>query len=178
MVLGRNKLLELIRSGDLVIRPFSEEQVRENGIDLRIGRGYAVQRPVNGLVDICNVDDPRKLYEVVDGDEVVVPPNRFVLVTTEEYVKLPRNVVGFVNLRSTLARWGLVIPPTVVDAGFEGQVTIELVNMSPNTVVIRRGLRFLHLVLVEAEEAEAYASSYRGQLGPTPPKSLRGECSA
>jgi dCTP deaminase len=58
---------------------------------------------------------------------------------------MPEDVVGLANLRSTLARLGLVIPPTVVDAGFEGNITIEVVNESPNTIVLKRGMRFLGL---------------------------------
>ncbi|MEM4438969.1 MAG: dCTP deaminase, partial [Pyrobaculum sp.] len=96
--------------------------------------------------------------------------------TTEEYVKMPDDVVGLANLRSTLARYGLVIPPTVVDAGFEGNITIEVVNESPNTIVLKRGMRFLHLILVKAEGRALYQGAYQGQRGVRPPKGLRAEC--
>jgi dCTP deaminase len=89
---------------------------------------------------------------------------------------MPNDVVGLANLRSTLARYGLVIPPTVVDAGFEGNITIEVVNETPNTIVLKPGLRFLHLILVKAEGAAKYLGTYLGQRGVTPPKGLKAEC--
>jgi dCTP deaminase len=81
----------------------------------------------------------------VKADEVVIPPRSFVLLTTEEYVKMPEDVAGLANLRSTLARYGLSVPSTVVDVGFECNITIEVVNESPNTIVLKRGMRFLGL---------------------------------
>jgi len=121
--------------------------------------------------------EARRHFRIVkEADEIAVPPRNFVLLTTEEYVKMPNDVVGLANLRSTLARYGLVIPPTVVDAGFEGNITIEVVNESPNTIVLRPGLRFLHLILVRAEGAAKYLGTYLGQRGVTPPKGLKAEC--
>lgn len=177
-VLTGGKLRELIENGSLFIDPLYPDTVRENGLDLRIGREYAVYAHENAVVSPCDydVDGARKLYNVVRSDRIAVPPRNFVLLTTEEYVKMPNDVVGLANLRSTLARYGLVIPPTVVDAGFEGNITIEVVNESPNTIVLRPGLRFLHLILVRAEGAAKYLGTYLGQRGVTPPKGLKAEC--
>jgi len=178
-VLGRWEILRRVELGELVIRPLRGDTVRENGVDLRIGRGFAVQRNVNGVVKPCEASDEEvaRLYEVDEAaEEIIVPPGRFVLVATEEYVRLPNDVVGLVNLRSTLARYGLYVPPTVIDAGFEGQIVVELVNASPNPIALRRGMRFLHVILVEARGAEPYKSTYSGQRGIRLPKSLRNEC--
>jgi len=70
-----------------------------------------------------------------------------VLLHTSEYVELPGYVAGLANLRSTYARLGVYIPPTVVDAGFKGQIVIEVVG-SAFPVKLYAGDRFLHLVLV------------------------------
>jgi len=176
MILARSEILRLISDGKLTIEPISEDAVRENGIDLRVGGEYAIYAYEGAVVKPCELDDARPLFRVVKADEVVIPPRNFVLLTTEEYVKMPEDVAGLANLRSTLARYGLSIPPTVVDVGFEGNITIEVVNNSPNTIVLKRGMRFLHLVLIKAEGRAAYRGAYQGQRGVTPPKGLRGEC--
>lgn len=152
------------------------DTLRENGLDLRVGGEYAAYARDGIAVNPCELDDAGHLFRVVRADEVVIPPRSFALLTTEEYVRMPDDIVGLANLRSTLARYGLVIPPTVVDAGFEGNITIEVVNMSPNAIVLKRGMRFLHLILVRAEGRAAYAGAYQGQRGVRPPKGLRGEC--
>jgi dCTP deaminase len=58
----------------------------------------------------CELKDARHLFRVVKAEEVVIPPRSFVLLTTEEYVKMPEDVAGLANLRSTLARYGLSAP--------------------------------------------------------------------
>jgi len=177
MVLSGDVIRGLISAGRLVVDPLYLDTVRENGLDLRVGGEYATY--VEGsVVAPCELGagEAGRLFRVARGDEVAIPPRSFVLLATEEYVKMPDDVVGLANLRSTLARYGLSIPPTVVDAGFEGNITIEVVNNGPNTVVLRRGTRFLHLILVKTEGRAHYAGHYQGQRGVTPPKGLKGEC--
>ncbi|MEM0468497.1 MAG: dCTP deaminase [Pyrobaculum sp.] len=176
MILANDELKKLITLGRLKIDPLYPDAVRENGLDLRIGGEYAIYAYEGSVVRPCDLEDAAHLFRVVRGEEVVIPPRNFVLLTTEEYVKMPDDVVGLANLRSTLARYGLVIPPTVVDAGFEGNITIEVVNESPNTIVLKRGMRFLHLILVKAEGRALYQGAYQGQRGVRPPKGLRAEC--
>ena len=177
--MGRHEILRRISDGSISVVPLRQDTVRENGLDLRLSCSYAEPLSINGVVDPCEMgdEDVRKLYVVNQClERIVIPPRSFVLAVTDEYIRLPRDVVGLVNLRSTLARYGLFVPPTVVDAGFEGQVVVELVNMSPNTVMLRPGTRFLHLVLVDARDADVYTSTYRGQTGVRLPKGLKNEC--
>jgi len=176
VILTNDELKKLISSGKLRVEPLYPDAVRENGLDLRVGGEYAIYAYEGAVVKPCELESARHLFRIVKADEVVIPPRNFVLLTTEEYIKMPEDVVGLANLRSTLARYGLVIPPTTIDAGFEGNITIEVVNMSPNTIVLRRGMRFLHLILVRTEGRAAYAGAYQGQRGVTPPKGLRSEC--
>ncbi|MEM1614339.1 MAG: dCTP deaminase [Pyrobaculum sp.] len=176
MIFANDELKRLISLGRLKVEPLYPDTVRENGLDLRIGGEYAIYAYEGAVVKPCELEDARPLFRVVKADEVVIPPRNFVLLTTEEYVKMPDDVVGLANIRSTIARYGLTAPPTVVDAGFEGNITIEIVNNSPNTIVLRRGMRFLHLVLAKAEGRALYQGAYQGQRGVRPPKGLKGEC--
>lgn len=179
MILAGDEIKKLISLGRLSIDPLRNDTVRENGLDLRIGREYAIYAYEGAAIRPCDLaeGEARRHFRIVkDAEEIAIPPRNFVLLTTEEYVKMPNDVVGLANLRSTLARYGLVIPPTVVDAGFEGNITIEVVNESPNTIVLKPGLRFLHLILVKTEGTAKYLGTYLGQRGVTPPKGLEGEC--
>ena len=177
MILTKSEIEKLIESGKLVVEPIFSDTIRENGLDLRIGNEYAIYAFEGSVIDPCQLDDLSDHFRVVKADgKIVIPPRNFVLLTTLEYVKLPENVVGLCNLRSTLARLGLSIPPTVVDAGFEGNLTIEVVNNSPNTIVLKTGIRFLHLILVECKGEAKYLGKYLGQRGVRPPKGLKDEC--
>jgi dCTP deaminase len=177
MILTRNEIKALIEKKELQIEPFEEEIIRENGLDLRIGEEYAIYSFENQIIDICELTSSNHLFSKTQAKDgrIAIPPNKFILLTTLEYVKFPRNVVGLCNLRSTLARYGLTIPPTIVDVGFEGNLTIEVVNNSSNYIVLRPGIRFLHVVLVKTEGEGKYLGKYIGQKGVTLPKGLKDE---
>ena len=136
----------MIAEGKLVIEPFDEEMVRENSVDLRIGGEVAV------LLNNPEPLDPDKLqeidlsnyYKVFKIDSFVLQPYMKVLVPTLEYVRMPDDVAGLVGVRSTFARLGVSIPPTLIDAGFEGQITLE-VHGGAFPVVLKRGMRFAHV---------------------------------
>ena len=171
MILSDRDILALVRLGDLVVEPFDEEIVRENGLDLRLGRQYCRFRATGRVLDPRSPGDPSEFYECGESGVIVVGPREHVLLHTMEYVGLPPYLAGLVNLRSTWARLGLAIMPTVVDAGFEGQLTIEVVG-SAFPVKLYPGDRFLHLVLVRLSSpaARPYRGEYQGQRGVRLPK--------
>ena len=100
------------------------------------------------------------------GDSFIINPHEHVLLYTIEYLNLPEDIMGFVNLRSTFARTGLIVPPTIVDANFEGQLTIEVVG-SEFPVKINVGDRFLHVVFAKLTSPveKPYIGKYQGQTG-------------
>ena len=171
MILSDRDILMLIKSGELAIEPFNEEIVRENGLDLRLGKGYCAFRAAKEPLDPRNPGSPELYYDCRESDRIIIEPHRHYLLHTEEYIRLPPFVAGLVNLRSTWARTGIYIPSTVVDAGFEGQLTIEVIG-SEFPVVLYPGDRFLHLVLVKLEtpSQRPYSGEYKGQVGVRLPK--------
>ena len=175
--LGYLEIKRLIEEGRLVVEPLREDTVRENGLDLRLGCEYAIPKTLNAVIDPVEMDDTdiQSMFEIRKGDVIIIPPRSFILAVTEEYIKLPEDVIGLCNLRSTLARLGLSIPPTIADAGFEGQLVLEIFNNNPNFIRLRPGIRFLHLVLAYVKDAKPYNGYYKGQRGVRLPKSLSSE---
>ena len=127
--------LELLKrlQNDLIVNPLDPDQVRENGIDLSI------------------------------GDPLTIEPKAFALAKTREWVEFPTDLVGLCNLRSTYSRRGLLIPPTVVDAGFKGKLVIEIVNLSNQPYTFKQGERFLHLIVAKCQGAKPYNGKYQYQ---------------
>jgi dCTP deaminase len=173
MILSDFDLTWYLKSGRLVIVPYDEEIVRENGIDLRIGGEIAKLKSLNKVFDTRNVTEKQvsEFYEVLKSDEFVIYPNERVLLTTLEYVKLPNDIMGFVELRSSFARLGLTIPPTIIDAGFEGNVTLE-VHGSTFPIKLYKGQRFAHVIFSKTLNPvlRPYQGKYQGQRGVTLPK--------
>ena len=80
------------------------------------------------LKEVISMTDEIK-YRKIESDSIVIPPKSFILATTREYVKIPNDLVAFVEGRSSIGRMGLFIQNAGwVDPGFEGQITLELFN--------------------------------------------------
>jgi dCTP deaminase len=169
MILGNKDIREYLDSGKLVISPLSEDTIRENGVDLRIGNEILRFVDTTQEVDINDKDSLEKIYkkETIKSS-FVLNPNERLLIKIKEHIKMPNDLVGLANVRSTFARLGISIPPTVADAGFEGDLTILVVggNMP---VRIEPDTRFLHLVLVKtkSEVTKPYAGKYQKSGGAT-----------
>lgn len=101
--------------------------------------------------------------------EVVWQHGNFYLGCTQETLELPDNLMAFVEIRSTWARSGFFLPPTIVDAGFKGNLTLEILNCG--TKLFPVGERFAHLIFAPTSSpCVPYAGKYQGQSGITKAK--------
>ncbi len=173
MILSDFDLRAYLNNGRLKIEPFSEDIIRENGVDLRLGREYCKLIESNDVLDLTkgeSAEDIKQRYLCKESDIILLEPNSRYLLHTLEYISLPPELMAFVEIRSTFARLGLLIPPTIVDGGFEGQITIELLTTS-FPVKIPAGTRFLHVVFAKLTTpvTKPYRGKYQGQKGVTLP---------
>ncbi len=95
------------------------------------------------------------LYAAVD---VELKPGERSLVPTGVAIALPVGYVGLVHPRSGLAaKLGVTVlnAPGTVDAGYRGEIFVNLVNHDPRTpALIRRGDRIAQLVVQQVERAD------------------------
>lgn len=67
-------------------------------------------------------------------------PGDFALLTTEEALNIPPNIVAFITLRFSVALKGLVnVSGFHVDPGFSGKIVFSVYNAGPNAVALRQG---------------------------------------
>ena len=71
-------------------------------------------------------------------DEFVLEPNHFVLASTAESIRVPHDMAAYVEGRSSIGRLGLQVQNVgFIDAGFHGQITLELENQSGFPIVLK-----------------------------------------
>lgn len=69
---------------------------------------------------------------------VVLKPGEFALLKTHEIVTLSQNLLGFITLRHTFKKHGLLnVSGFHVDPGFRGRLVFSVFNVGPNDVVLR-----------------------------------------
>ncbi|WP_457635168.1 dCTP deaminase [Persephonella sp.] len=171
MVLNDRKIKQLLKENELVIDPIDEKQIQPSSVDLRLGNDFLIYPEEIEILDVKNPDLGNQLKKVVADDEgFVIQPKHFILATTREYIKLPDYLTAFVEGRSSLGRLGLFIENAGwVDAGFEGQITLEFYNANSRPLRIYPGMRICQLVFAKMEEPaeRPYRGKYQGQRGTT-----------
>jgi dUTP diphosphatase len=109
--------------------------------------------------------------DLVAAEDVELAPGERRLVPTGIAIALPDGYVGLVHPRSGLAhRLGVTVlnAPGTVDAGYRGEILVNLVNHDPAaTVRIARGDRIAQLLVQRVERAAFHAV---GEL----PETVRG----
>lgn len=140
LILSGADVRQYIKSGGLKFDPeLFDDQYQQNGIDMILESAEAKQ----------------------------IGTGEFTLGVTRETVTMPNDLMAFVHLRSTWARRGFIVPPTIIDAGFIGSITLEIAKFGDwEDLPIKQ--RFAHVVFAKLlTPSEPYAGKYQGQTGIT-----------
>ena len=112
--------------------------------------------------------------DLVSRVDVTLAPGQRVLVPTGLAIALPEGYAAFTHPRSGLAaRHGISIvnAPGTVDAGYRGELLVNLVNLDPEEPFeVRRGDRIAQLVVqrvaeVDFVDVDSLPESSRGETG-------------
>lgn len=103
-------------------------------------------------------------------------PGEFALGGTVETVMVPSHLCAQVNGKSSLGRLGLLVHATAgfIDPGFQGQITLELKNLSNRSIALHKSMPIAQLVFhrLSSPAQRPYGhpelkSHYQHQVGTT-----------
>lgn len=97
----------------------------------------------------------------VDNDDPV--DGRFTLASAIEEFQMPNNLVGVVHDKSTWARRGLSVFNTVIEPGWNGFLTLELVYHGHEDLHIKKGSGIAQVLFHQISEPAAYDGKYQNQ---------------
>ena len=159
MIIGNENLKELF--------PSFEEDVKENGIDLRIGKVEHTTNKYNELVG-C-VDGEKHLprtYEIKPDSKsgcYKFYPNNYYTIVIDRPISIPDGYCQFYFIRSTFARCGLMINDAVGDNGFEGTLRIGVYNANNIPVTAGPNEAIIQAVTIKNDDtATTYNGTYQG----------------
>ena len=142
----------------------------EAGYDIRIAEDIHFKRGLFGSrsVVVTQFYDPETPESLIV--ERHVHKGRFTLASAIEEFYMPDNLVGIVHDKSTWARFGLSVFNTVIEPGWHGFLTLELVYHGDNNLFIPAGSGIAQVVFHETTCAARYDGKYQRQSqGPTGP---------
>lgn len=152
-ILSDKTIKEYLEEGKIVIDPLKDEQqIQPSSVDMRLGDEFKVFKVIRKpYIDPKDEEDIAEYMEsstVPEGEAFIIHPNEFALATTQEYYKVPDDLVARVEGRSSMGRLGVTMHVTAgyVDPGFEGRITLEISNIGAMPVALYPGQRVCQLV--------------------------------
>lgn len=142
-MLSDKDIIKVMKSGQLKISPFKNEQLRPAGISLHLGSEILIPKPVK-LIDLKSDIELEYEKQVLSNDKpFIIQPQQFVLGHTEEIVSVGTKIGFIIEGRSTLARLGISVEQSasIVDPGHnERPITLEIYNCGPSPITLYQGM--------------------------------------
>lgn len=165
-VLSKKEIARLIKQNPPLVEGFFnlEQQLQPNGMDFTLREVALLQssgmiasansgRRIPGLAPLAF--DSAGFLELVPGPYII---------TVNEIVNLPRNIMALAWPRSSLLRCGVSINNAVWDAGYSGRSQCLMVVHNPQGFSLQRNARILQLVFLQLSgDTEAYNGIYQGE---------------
>ena len=110
-------------------------------------------------------------YDLRIAEDHWLRPGGFILASAIEEFSMPSNVVGIVHDKSTWARRGVSVFNTVIEPGWQGFLTMELVHHGENELYLQRGMGIAQVIFhfLDEEASRGYSGKYQHQKqGPQP----------
>ena len=160
MIIGHETLKKLF--------PNFKEDIAENGIDLRIGEVYIINKKKsneNGGVGCINDEKLPPIYSKVktEGkDHYIFEPHNFYFIKIDRPIHIPQGYIQTYYLRSTFSRCGLILTDAVGDDGFAGTLMLGIYNSGPAPVHAGFNERIIQAVTMTNDgTATSYEGSYQ-----------------
>ena len=138
----------MIRNGkklyrDMPVQPMFDSKIKQHGVS-------------HGLSEAG--------YDIRIKQAVTLHPfKRFALASTIEHFHMPKDLVAIVHDKSTWARQGLSVFNTVIEPGFFGGLTLELVYHGWRPLRIPSGVGIAQVIFHEIESKASYNGKYQNQ---------------
>lgn len=112
-------------------------------------------------------------YDIRIRERRVLDPGVFTLASSIEHFVMPANVLGMVKDKSSWARQGVSAFNTIIEPGWSGYLTLELVNHGFRSVNIQKGAPIAQIIFMWLDKPTdmPYKGKYNDQ-GPVPTEAI------
>jgi dUTP pyrophosphatase len=141
-----------------------EQQIQPNGVDLTLRQIALLQSAGR----IAAEDNQRVVSElsplVFDGLGFIdLVPGAYII-TYNEIVHLPKNIMALARPRSSLLRCGVTVGTAVWDAGYSGRSQSLMVVYNPQGFRLQQNARVAQLIFLRlSKKTEGYQGAYQGE---------------
>jgi len=165
-ILSKQDILKLLKQEPPLVESYVDlnEQIQPNGFDLTLRSIALLQSP--GKITAKN--DQRVISDLAPlvfdtQDFIDLMPGAYII-TYNEIVHLPKNIMALARPRSSLLRCGVTIGTAVWDAGYSGRSQSLMVVYNPQGLRLQRNAGMVQLIFFQlTAETEGYRGKYQGE---------------
>lgn len=139
---------DYIKMGKIKIDPLPRdwrEKIAQVSMDFHLGGNIKLFR--GGTYRFVDTrkglpEDAMEEVNLEDGDPFILEPGAFAIANTQEVLKLPNDLLGRLEGKSSLARLGILVHSTAArfDPGWDGAPVLELGNLGPKPAILYCGM--------------------------------------
>jgi dCTP deaminase len=139
------------------------EKHREHGVSHGLSEvGYDIRIKQN-ITFYPSYLSPGRIEIIDPGFEPVYRDGKFTIASTIEEFHMPTNLMGIVHDKSTWARRGVSVFNTVIEPGWKGFLTLELVYHGDEILEIPAGSGIAQVIFHQVAVPAAYEGKYQNQ---------------
>lgn len=154
MIINRHDLLIASPIKDMI-----STKERSHGVSHGLSEaGYDIRIKQEVIFHPGNSIQPAGVW--VDG---VYSPGNFTIASAIEEFDVPTDLVGIVHDKSTWARRGLSVFNTVIEPGFKGGLTLEIVYHGRAPLLVPAGAGIAQVIFHQTSMEASYDGKYQGQ---------------
>jgi dCTP deaminase len=154
MVINGKDLIEISPIKNMV-----PHKIRYQGVSHGLGEaGYDIRLKQ----EVQFGHHPKMGLDYVIQDNIIYS-HSFCLASAIEEFDMPNNMVGVVHDKSTWARQGLSVLNTVIEPGWKGFLTLELVCHRRTSLILPAGAGIAQVIFHETSAYAAYEGKYQNQ---------------
>lgn len=168
MILNDESLRAL---GHLWVKPYKETSVQPSSYEVHLAGVIRREHDLDNEVKQRGDNLWRKPER---ADSFIIKPGEFILGVTRERINVPSDMAAEVWGKSSWGRMGIMIHVTAgfIDAGFRGQIVLEIKNLSSFPIELHAGEAIAQIVFHQMNGEAQYPyghkelnSHYQNQVG-------------
>jgi dCTP deaminase len=123
-MMSDNQIRAALTAKEIVLDPFDDAKLEPASYDARVGK-WAFSSSSKEKVNLA------------EKGLLVIEPGEFAVLETRENVELDNRTVGQLGLRSEYAQRGLLmLSGPQIDPGFQGILTVRVINLAPKPIAL------------------------------------------
>lgn len=140
--------LEKILKGK--VTSFNKNNIIHSAYELTLGDEYFV------------TDSDRKQVLDDKNPDFPINPGQFALLETAEEIEIPKDNIGFISVKFSLKRRGLInVSGFHVDPGYKGNIIFAVYNAGSKSINLERGQKYFQLWLAKIDN---HSKPYKGSI--------------